>query len=68
MEFARRKKKRNVAMKPIRRAIPGHRKGDLLSGAKNRYTVATDIKVYFCDPQSPGSAAERKHENTNLLL
>jgi len=30
------------------------------------FTVATDVKVYFCDPQVPGNAAPTK--NTNLLL
>jgi len=24
------------------------------------FTVATDVKVYFCDPQSPGNAARTK--------
>jgi IS30 family transposase len=30
------------------------------------FTVATDVKVYFCDPQSPWQL--RTNENTNLLL
>ena len=30
-----------------------------------RFTLATDIKVYFCDPQSPW---RRSNENTNVLL
>jgi IS30 family transposase len=30
-----------------------------------RFTLATDVAVYFCDPQSPGSGS---NENTNRLL
>lgn len=63
------------------RAIPGHWEGSLLSGAKNRYMatllerhsrfavrieVATDVQLYFCDPQSPWQRATK--ENTNRLL
>ncbi len=31
-----------------------------------RFTLATDVKVYFCDPQSPWQRGS--HENTNRLL
>src|SRR6266568_2964576 len=59
------------------RAIPGHWEGDLLRGSGNshiatlverhsRFTVATDVKVYFCDPQSPWQRGS--NENTNGLL
>jgi len=38
-----------------------------LEMAKHKdFTVATDVKVYFCDPQSPWQRGS--NENTNLLL
>ena len=38
-----------------------------LEMAKHKtFTVATDVQVYFCDPQSPGERVRTK--NTNLLL
>ena len=38
-----------------------------LEMAKHKeFTVATDVQVYFCDPQSPRQRGT--NENTNLLL
>jgi IS30 family transposase len=38
-----------------------------LEMAKHKeFTVATDVQVYFCDPQSPWQSGS--NENTNLLL
>src|SRR6266478_1391643 len=55
------------------RAVPGHWEGDLLTWDRGkeladhrRFTLATDIDVYFCDPQSPWQRGS--NENTNGLL
>ena len=45
--------------------VSGKRVGLEMTKHKD-FTVATDVQVYFCDPQSPWQ--RRTNENTNLLL
>jgi len=40
-------------------------RGSEMSGHK-RFTLATDVRVYFCDPKSPWQRGS--NENTNRLL
>ena len=51
-----------------RRTITRHTRGDRgLEMAKHKaFTVATDVKVYFCDPQSLWQRGT--NENADLLL
>lgn len=46
------------------KALTGHRDTDLAK--HQRFTVAPDLKVHFCDPRSPWQRGS--HENTNGLL
>ena len=48
----------------LKKTLTWDRGGEL--GAHKKFTVATDVQVYFCDPQSPWQRGS--NENTNRLL
>ena len=48
----------------LKKTLTRDRGGEL--GAHKKFTVATDVQVYFCDPQSPWQRGS--NENTNRLL
>ena len=53
------------------RTLPGQLRGSLTwdrgteMADRHQFTIATDLKVYFCDPQSPWQRGS--NENTNGL-
>ena len=57
---------RQVKRLPIelRRSLTWDRGGEMAD--HHRFSVATDVKVYFCDPRSPWQRGS--NENTNRLL
>lgn len=48
----------------LKKTLTWDRGGEL--GAHKKFTITTDVQVYFCDPQSPWQRGS--NENTNRLL
>lgn len=55
----------NISKRPPEvadRAVPGHWEGDEMA-AHAKFTIATGMPVYFCDPHSPWQrGVEREHQ------